>query len=226
MAAPISIIVPTLNAADSLPATLAHLYPGIMEGLIKEVIFADGGSTDATAEIAEEWGAEFITCPEGRGNQLAHAIKNANGLWYFILHADTALSAGWVDTVQAHIATKKIAGYGRLSFDENGIPATIVSAWANFRSRTFGLPYGDQTLLISARLYKEIGGYDTIPLMEDVAIARKLGRRKTALNVTAITSADKYRKNGWLKQGSRNLVTLLKYLAGADPSALAKRYNI
>ena len=117
------------------------------------------------------------------------------------------------------------AGWFRLAFDAPGAPPRIVAAWANARAR-LGLPYGDQALLIHRSLYRKVGGYPAIPLMEDVAIARALGRaRLAALGAVATTSADRYLRNGWLRQGARNLLTLTRYLLGASPETLARSYR-
>ena len=224
MPAPISVIIPTLNAATSLPACLAHLYEGMSAGLIKEVMLADGGSTDATQKIGRKWGAEIVDCPKGRGNQLAHAIQQAKGEWYFIVHADTRIEGDWPNVIRHHINTSKDAAYGRLRFDSSNIGGLVTAAWANFRSRFLGLPYGDQTLLISRTLYSQIGGYAAIPLMEDVEIAQKLRGKKRALNFIARTGAEKYERAGWFRRGSKNLYILMLYKLGQDPKELAKLY--
>ena len=224
MPAPISVIIPTLNAAAHLPACLAHLYEGVSEGLIREVILADGGSTDDTQKIGREWGARIIDCPKGRGNQLCHAIGQARGAWFFIVHADTRIVGDWPNVLRAHLNASKSAGFGTLRFDSADLGATLTASWANFRSRVFGLPYGDQTLLIERQLYKQIGGYAKIPLMEDVEIARKLRGKKQMLNFTALTGSDKYQKAGWFRRGIKNLYILTLYKLGQDPKNLATRY--
>ncbi|MEO0864971.1 MAG: glycosyl transferase, partial [Pseudomonadota bacterium] len=114
------------------------------------------------------------------------------------------------------------AGYFRLSFDRGG---RVVARWANLRSRLFGLPYGDQGLLVPRRLYNRVGGYPDIPLMEDVALARALRGQLKPLDAVAVTSADKYRRQGWLRRGTRNLWTLARFFAGTDPETLAAAYR-
>ncbi len=98
-----------------------------------------------------------------------------------------------------------------------------VAAWANLRSR-LGLPYGDQGLLLPRALYQSVGGYPDQPLMEDVALARALRGHLLGLDVTVVTSADKYARQGWLRRGARNLWTLIRYFAGVAPAKLAKGY--
>ena len=224
MPAPISIVIPTLNVADRIEPVLAALYPGVSEGLIQELIFADGGSSDAIKEVADRWGATLLTADQGRGSQLRAGVFAAKGEWVFIIHADTRLSQDWVHLVRNHISVSKTAAYGCLRFDAKGVFPYITSRWANFRSRVFGLPYGDQTLLIRQTLYQKVGGYPDIPLMEDVALARALRGQLSPLSFTATTSAEKYIKRGWLIQGARNLSFLIRFLLGADPKKLADKY--
>jgi hypothetical protein len=122
------------------------------------------------------------------------------------------------------MATGK-AGYFRLRFDSNSLPARIVAGWANLRARLFGLPYGDQGLLVPAALYHKCGGYADIPLMEDVAIARSLRRDLCSIDATATTSAERYLQQGWLRCGAYNLGSLALYFCGVAPEKLARRYQ-
>lgn len=228
MAAPVTVIIPTLNAADRIGPCLGALAEALFEGLIRQVILTDGGSTDAIAEIADEIGTELVTAPKGRGSQLRAGAKAAVGAdWLLFLHADTVLGRDWAAVLRAHIAKHpdKAACF-RLRFDSDSKAARWVAGWANLRSRVFGLPYGDQGLLISRRLYEQVGGYSDIPLMEDVAIARALGRRRIrVLACDALTSADRYERDGWTRRGWRNLAILGMYLLGKSPEALVKRYE-
>lgn len=225
MPAPISVIIPTLNAADTIGPTLACLYEGMGASLICEVIFADGGSSDEIDNVATDVGAILITSPKGRGCQLQAGANAAKGRWLLFIHADTELSQGWVETMGAHINTSPKAAYCKLAFDQNGLAPRWVSLMANLRSRIFGLPYGDQALLISQELYRESGGYPEIPLMEDVALARKLRGQLKMLPITATTGSERYRKDGWFKRSGKNLITLALYFVGKSPEELAKRYQ-
>ena len=224
MPAPISIIIPTLNAAASIGPTLAALAEGLNEGLIGELIIVDGSSSGKIKAIANTIGARFATAPPSRGGQLATGAGLATRPWLLFIHADTVLSQGWVAAVQAHLATPDKAGYFHLRFDTTGLAPRLVAGWANLRSRLFGLPYGDQALLISAALYTKAGGHPNQPLMEDVALARALKGKLTPLKAHAVTSAAKY-QGQWLRRGTRNLTLLIRYFLGANPETLAKRYR-
>ena len=220
MRAPISVVIPSLNAAAALPACLAALVEGLQAGLIREVILSDGGSADGTPQLAEGWGGEVISGAPSRGGQLRRGCDAARGEWVLVLHADTVLAPGWTDAVQGHMAR----GTGAAGFDQRGPAPRLVAGWANLRSAC-GLPYGDQGLLLPRALYDAVGGYPDQPLMEDVALARALRGRLARLEGNAVTSAEKYRRQGWLRRGGRNLWTLMRYIMGASPDALAESYR-
>lgn len=224
MRAPISVIIPTLNAEARLGDCLTALLEGLDAGIIRELIVSDGGSRDATGATAQAWGAEVIVGPPSRGGQLRRGCAAASGDWLLVVHADTVLAKGWAKSVKSHLPANQPAWF-QLAFDYPGFAPRLVAGWANLRSRALGLPYGDQGLLIPRTLYNAVGGYPDQPLMEDVALARALKGRLRGLPVTALTSAEKYRNQGWLRRGSRNLWTLLRYAAGTSPEALAQSYR-
>jgi hypothetical protein len=226
MTAPVSVVIPTLEAADRIGPCLGALGEALMHGVIHEVIIADGGSTDGISGIGEAVGARVVTAPPGRGTQLAAGARAARGRWLLFLHADTVLSPGWGAAVLDHIQRRPgHAGYFTLQFDTPGPAPRVVAGWANLRAALFALPYGDQGLLVSRLLYDRVGGYPDIPLMEDVALVRRIGRRRLArLRAGAVTSAARYGADGWLRRGWRNLTTLALYFLGADPQRLARRY--
>lgn len=227
MPAPLSIIIPTLNAAADLPLCLQNLLPGLEAGLIREVIVADGGSEDATARIAESAGARVIGGARGRGAQLAAGAAAARGDWLLFLHADTALSRDWAERAGNHLATRPDkAAYFELKFRSDARAARSLEKRANRRARMLGLPYGDQGLLVSRALYDEAGGYQDVPLMEDVMLVRAIGKRRLVqLNAEARTSAAKYERDGWNRRSFRNAVLIARFLMGAKPEALAKHYT-
>lgn len=224
--APVSVVIPTLNAARGIGPTLGAVAEGVIEGVVGELIIADGGSADEIHEIADGIGAKFVGASPGRGTQLAAGARAAGGSWILFIHADTRLSPGWIDAVKRHIENHpRKAGYFRHRFLADGYAPVFVSAWANFRSTALALPYGDQGLLVPAALYREAGGYPEIPLMEDVSLIRRLGRRRLRrLGAEALTSADRYEREGWLRRGARNLAILLAWRLGASPDWLAKYY--
>ncbi|MEJ1994646.1 MAG: TIGR04283 family arsenosugar biosynthesis glycosyltransferase [Limibacillus sp.] len=229
-AAPLTIVIPTLNAATQLPGCLAALTPGRQRDLIGEVLVVDGGSDDGTREAATAAGCRFLEAPRGRGSQLCAGAGEAAGAFLLFLHADTRLGDGWAKEAEAFMDATGPAGeraaFFKLAFDEPGESARRTAGLANWRARSLGLPYGDQGLLIPKAFYEALGGHPDEPLMEDVALVRKIGRKRlTAFESWAVTSAERYRKGGWLKTALRNLALLTLYYLGATPRWLARHYR-
>jgi rSAM/selenodomain-associated transferase 2 len=219
----LTVIVPTLNAGATLAATLASVA-----GAAK-IIVSDGGSRDETLAIAKAAGARIVTGPRGRGRQLQAGADDAAGDWLLFLHADTALAAGWRRAAADHMDAPGASGraaYFRFSLDDLGWQARVLEAMVAIRCAVFGLPYGDQGLLISRKLFDDVGGFRDLPLMEDVDLVRRLGRRRLApLSVAARTSADRWRRDGWAKRSLRNLSCLMLYFVGVAPARIARLYE-
>ena len=226
MPAPISIVIPTLDVADRIGPCLGALAEGLHEGLIHELILSDGGSIDQISEVADAVGARLITAPRGRGAQLSAGAGEARGPWLLLLHADSELQEGWTGAVRHHLRQHpERAGYFRLRFSARGPMAHLTSGWANMRARWLGLPFGDQGLLVPSAMLQEVGGVPDLPLMEDVALARRLRGRLRRLDAEIVTSAERYQKNGWLRQGVGNLWRQVRFLCGARPERLLKGYE-
>lgn len=223
MPAPISVVIPTLNAQDALSNSLPALIEGLNAGLIRDLIISDAGSTDYTHKIADEVGAVWVVGAPSRGGQIVRGIAMAKGEWVLVLHADTVLPVGWAEACAEHMQ-KHQAGYFDLRFDQRGVMPRLVAGWVWLRSRWLKLPYGDQAILMSRAMLEGIGGYPDLPLMEDVALARRLRGALLPIGMTVTTSAEKYRRRGWVRQGTRNLSMLMRFLAGADPEKLYSRY--
>lgn len=227
----ISVVIPTLNAEDVLVSTLSALVPAAIDGLISEVIVVDGGSADRTCAIAEEAGARVLQAKTGRGVQLRAGADAADQSWLLFLHADTVLQDGWQNEVLGIVkpcrgkAHTEHAYAFRYSLDDKGLVPRLMEGVVHVRANVLKLPYGDQGLLISRVLYDRIGGYKAVPLMEDVDIVRRLGRRRLkVLRARALTSAVRYRDDGYLKRIARNQLCLLAYLAGVSPDRIARFY--
>jgi rSAM/selenodomain-associated transferase 2 len=226
---PISIVIPTFNAAEVLVPTLASLAAFDAVGLVHEVIVVDGGSTDATREIAVEAGAVIVSADQGRGPQLIAGAGAARGDWLLFLHADTVLSSDWHMSVRDFFDNppdRSRAAYFRFALDDDAAAARRLESIVNWRARRLGLPYGDQGLLIARAHYEAIGGYRPLALMEDVDIARRIGRhRLVGLAAAATTSAAKFRRTGYLRRSARNLLCLGLYFLGMPPRLIGKVYG-
>lgn len=226
MTTDIDVVIPALNAARSLAHTLDSLKGD--HDLKLSITVCDGGSRDATVSIAAQAGATVVRTAAGRGRQLAAGAMAGSAAWLLFLHADTTLSAGWAAAARGLMAGPPgaRAGYYRLRFDSADPRARRIERLASWRCRTFGLPYGDQGLLIGRAFYAEVGSFRDLPLMEDVDLARRIGRRRlVALDAEAVTSAERYERDGWLVRPMRNLGCLGLYLAGLPPHAIRRLYG-
>lgn len=228
----ITVVIPTLNAEGGLAATLSALVPAVVEGVVREVIVVDGGSTDRTLRIADQAGVEVMTTSAGRGRQLAAGAARARFPWLLFLHADTVLEPGWereaavfVERVEAGKREPAAATFS-FALDDTGLAPRVVEAFVGLRSTLFRLPYGDQGLLIPRHLYTEIGGYRPLPLMEDVDIVRRLKRRQMILlRPRAVTSALRYRRDGYVNRVMRNQLCLLLYFLRVPVASIARVYG-
>jgi rSAM/selenodomain-associated transferase 2 len=221
--ADIDVVIPTLNAAPHLARTLATLDSE------QSIFICDGGSQDDTLAIAQAAGATIVTTEAGRGGQLAAGAAAGHASWLLFLHADTILAPPWADMARRFMtesANADRAGYFRLRFDSTDRRARRVERLAAWRCRIFGLPYCDQGLLIARDFYRKLGGFRPLPLMEDVDLVRRIGRhRLVALDADAVTSAQRYERDGWLARPMRNLTCLSLYFAGLPPSVLRRLYG-
>jgi len=216
----LSVVIPALNAAGRLAATLAAVTAAA------EVVVVDGGSDDDTTEIARRCGARTVCSPRGRGLQIAAGVAAASGDWLLLLHADTVLQPNWRPAARAFMSgAPSLAGYFRLQLDSPHPRARSIERAVAWRSAKLGLPYGDQGLLLPRRLLTAVGGVRPLPLMEDVDLARRIGRRRlVALDATAVTSAERWERDGWTRRSAHNLLCLGLYFAGTPPRLLVRLY--
>ena len=230
----LSVVIPTLNAEKSLTRTLAALIRPTVRGLVKDVVIADGGSDDGTLGIAETAGAKIVKAPKGRGTQLAAGAQAARGEWLLFLHADTVLQPGWDEEVETLLERLEKRGEKGTSFaavfkfalDDFSFWARMLERVVAWRCWLFGLPYGDQGLLVSRKLYDALGGFDDVPLMEDVRMVQAIGKKRLSfLSAEARTSAAKYERDGWRKRSWNNAFLITRYLLGAKPEKLARLYR-
>ncbi len=228
----ISVVIPTLNAERTLADTLTGLVSAAVDGLVREVIIVDGGSSDRTRDIADMAGADVVDSQSGRGRQLMCGAASARFPWLLFLHADTVLQDGWETEAVALMRDVDFgeggqrAGVFRFHLNDTGYKPRMLEATVRARCAMLALPYGDQGLLISRRLFDEIGGYNDLPIMEDIDMVRRLGRRRiTFFNTMAITSAERYKRDGYISRSLRNQLCLALYGAGFPVSKIVRFYG-
>ncbi len=227
----ISVVIPTLNSQADLARSLAALVPAVVEGVVREVIIADGGSQDDTAHIAEAVGARLVGAPAGRGPQLAEGARAARSDWLLFVHADTVLEHDWHREAERFIeevtrgARPRAAAF-RFALDDRGARPRYLEAMVSLRCVIFRLPYGDQGLLISRNHYQRLGGFRDLPLMEDVDMVRRIGRRDLCfLRSRATTSAARYQREGYFRRTLRNASCLTLYYLRVPPRYIVKLYG-
>jgi len=220
----ISVVIPTRNEAAHVGATL----DAVLRGDVAEVIVADCGSDDDTAALAAQRGVKVVTSSAGRGTQQNAGAQAASGDVLLFVHADTALPAGFDDEVRRLLDDRDVAaGAFRLAIDTPGRLYRVVEALANWRSRFLSAPYGDQAIFLRRGVFDAVGGFPDAPLMEDVALLRKLRRRgRIAISPLSVTtSARRWTRYGAIRTTLLNQVCLAAYWLGVRPARIAAWRN-
>ena len=173
--------------------------------------------------IAREAGAQIVASERGRGAQLAKGAAAARGDALLFVHADTRLSPGWRALADHHLASSQRPACFRLKLDDAAWQARLIERAVSLRTRLAGLPYGDQGLLVSRDAYDAAGGFRPLVLMEDVDLLRRLAK-PVILDGDALTSADRWRRDGWVRRSVRNLTCLSLWRLGVSPDRIARIY--
>jgi rSAM/selenodomain-associated transferase 2 len=224
----LSVVIPALNEAGTLPLLLADLgtWPGNLETLV-----VDGGSGDATAAVSRNGGARLLRSPaSGRGQQLRWGAAQADGPWLLVLHADSRLPTGWVDAVTAVLErpdAETQAWYFDFKVSGTRPMLRLLEQAVAWRSRWRQRPYGDQGLLIHRRLYTAVGGYRPIPLMEDLDLVQRLAARSRLRRIghPLITSGRRWQRQGVLRLAWRNALLRRRWARGESADGLARDYT-
>jgi glycosyltransferase involved in cell wall biosynthesis len=209
----ISVVIPTCNAERQLPRCFDSLILPAVRGVVREVIVADGGSSDSTLAIADGAGAHIVRAGRHRAAQLAAGAEAARSDWILFLHPETALEPGWEVEVESFlqqaIPERPRAAVFRFALDDFDASARRAEAKAALRSWLLALPYGDQGLLLPRRLYQKLGGYRDLARLEDADIVRRIGRRRLVrLRARAVNKSRT--RQGWLKPMTLSLLHLLR----------------
>lgn len=222
----ISIVVPALNEAAGIQATLASLQPLRARG--HEVVVVDGGSTDDTPGLAAPLADRVVASARGRAVQQNAGASAAAGSVLLFLHADTALPDG-ADARVLDGLRESGRGWGRFDVRLSGRHPLlrIVGRMIGLRSRLSGIATGDQAIFVRREWFGRVGGFPEVPLMEDVAITRALKRLGPPLCLRDRVTTSSRR---WEERGIVRTIVLMwrlrwAYFRGVDPAELARRYR-
>ena len=219
----LSIVIPVLDEAAGIASSLERLRPLRERGA--EVVVVDGGSRDATRELAAPLADRLIEAPRGRAQQMNAGAQASTGEAIVFLHADTRLPEGAERAIAAALEKRE---WGRfdVAIDGRSRWLPVVAALMNARSRLTGIATGDQALFVRREAFAAAGGFAPIPLMEDVAFSKAMKRRgpPACLAEKVVTSGRRWERHGPLRTIVLMWRLRLAYFLGADPGRLAERY--
>lgn len=220
----ISIIIPTLNEAENIPAAIACTQPSTNV----ELIVVDGGSQDDTLSIAKSLGVKVISSAPGRAAQMNAGAMAARGDILLFLHADTRLPFGFDSMVRSALQQPKtVAGAFSLQIDASDWTLRWVEKGVNWRSHFWQMPYGDQAIFLTKEVFQQIGNFPDLPIMEDFELIRRLKRTgKIALiPVPVITSPRRWLQKGVFQTTLLNQIVIIAYFLGVSPERIRSWYR-
>jgi glycosyltransferase involved in cell wall biosynthesis len=180
----ISVVIPTHDSERALAHTLAALVAGALNGILREVIVADGGSTDGTAKVADVAGCRFMALPGERGARLAASAATARSDWLWFVQPGSIPGANWIEELERFVRDGELT----LGKDQAAIfrarpmrgRSQLAEAFALIREALGSKPTPMQSLLIAKSLYRSVGGHQAKPVNPEADLLRRLGRRRIA----------------------------------------------
>jgi len=220
----VGVVVPAWNEAGRVGGAVASAFAA---GAC-DVVVADGGSDDATVAEAAAAGARVVAAPRGRGPQMNAGAAAVRGDVLLFLHADGRLPAGARARVQRTLRDPAaIGGRFDVRLDRGGLLLRTLEGMMNWRSRHTGVATGDQAMFVRRRVFERLGGFEAIPLFEDVRLSLRLRRfgRFVPVRDRVVASARR-----WVEGGRWRTIVLMwrlraAHARGADPHDLAARYR-
>ncbi|TFH86248.1 glycosyltransferase [Billgrantia azerbaijanica] len=221
----LSVIIPTLNEAEGIEATLAGLRDLVRCGV--EVVIADGGSRDATVALARPFAAQVIECPPGRARQMNAGARASHGDRLLFLHADTRLPERADRRVEQALSGPHCWGRFDVRLAGRHPLLPLIAFAMNRRSRLTGIATGDQALFMTRDAFEAVGGFPDQPLMEDIALSRRLKclSPPACLRARVTTSGRR-----WEQHGAWATIRLMwrlrwRYWRGESAERLAREYH-
>ncbi|MGA0532287.1 glycosyltransferase [Hansschlegelia sp. KR7-227] len=229
----LSVIIPTRNDERTLVPTLASLVPGVADGVVRDVVIADGGSTDGTLEVADVAGCNVLGGGACRGARLDAAARRSKGPWLLFLEPGVTLGEGWrqevrslIDTLERSGREHRCAAVFRFGLDDFGAGARAAERLAALRDALTGLPQPEQGLLIHKRFYESVGGYRALPAMAEADLIRRIGRRRILrLRARALASANRAPRREGERTGLRAALGEGLLMLRVPPSLVARLHD-
>jgi len=220
----LTVVIPALDEAGTIEAAIHRLHTPDCE-----IIVADGGSRDNTVSLARSAGARVIAAPRGRALQQNSAARQASGQVLLFVHADTVLPRDYVFQVFETLMPSGVAaGAFRFKTDFDHWSMRLIEKTVRIRSTLFQLPYGDQALFMSKKIFERIGGFPLVPIAEDLYLVKRLARlgRIAQARAAAVTSARRWRTLGVWRTTLINYIIAAGCLSGIGPRHLAPLYRL
>jgi glycosyltransferase involved in cell wall biosynthesis len=224
----ISVIVPTSNSADTLPSVLDGLIPAAVQGLVREVIVVDHGSTDGTIAIAEGYGAEIVHAGPTRAARLMAGAQRAKFQWLLFLNPDATPEAGFERELETFVEAvesgrrRPAAAVFKFQIGDDGVAARVVERLTAASCSIFGCANSENGLLIQRSLYTEVGGYRATPVLEDVDLTRRIGRgRLVRLRRPLVSDAKTFRADGYFWPTLRYMGSVVLYALNVPLTRIA-----
>ncbi|WP_243547327.1 TIGR04283 family arsenosugar biosynthesis glycosyltransferase [Pseudodesulfovibrio tunisiensis] len=221
-----SVVIPVLNEAAAMGECIRHVRMIAGDAPV-EIIVADGDPTGSSLNAITDPDVIRVHSGPGRGIQMNRGAEVANGDMLLFLHADTALPEHALRTARLALSGRAVAGAFSLSMDSDSPLLHMVAWFANIRSRLERVPYGDQAQFIRTDIFRELGGFAEIPLMEDVELFTRLKKRRlpiAILKARVRTSARRWEQDGVFARTLKNWIIRIRYALGTSPQALAHGY--
>ncbi|CCH48272.1 TIGR04283 family arsenosugar biosynthesis glycosyltransferase [Pseudodesulfovibrio piezophilus] len=222
-----SVIIPVYDEAANINSTINHVAE-VAQSHTVEIIVCDGGPGHETIAAIETPGVITIPSKPGRGIQLNTGAAHASGEILLFLHADTRLPSTAFQDIAHALSGASVAGAFSLAIDSSSIELKIIAWFANLRSRLERLPYGDQAHFVRTAVFRSLGGYAPIPIMEDVAFFKQINRQRLPISILAgkvTTSSRRWDKEGMVHRTLTNWWLRLRYAMGARPEDLVRHYR-
>ncbi len=218
----ISVIIPVYNEEKIIERSLAS----VLGRKDLEVIVVDGGSSDNTVSLVSKYPVRLLSSEKNRANQLNAAAEQAQGDIFLFLHGDCFLQKGSLEVVRAAVRQGFVGGCFKQKIISNKFIYRFIETSGNIRAKVFKVFYGDQAIFVRKDVFLKVGGFDRLPLFDDVAFSKKLKKigRTCVLNKEVSTFPRRWEAGGIVKTTLLNWLLTLGFLIGISPKSLKKVY--